>query len=227
VTAAKYVGIETARKTLGPLVTRVQEHGAEIVLTRNGKPAARIVQIPQETPITITLVSANPGDVIDGVEISDPACPFEWTDLPKAAKDWATGQGYGPDAEDELIYVVTEGAEVPTGFPVFLIERDSVRTSEIYDDFSGRSFGSYDLLDEMRAKYGLDRRAAHESIHAFLAQCVEIDGDAVIVSTRPVHPHLLDANPTDLDVRYWLTIGEGTADTIRESFAAVYGDDKD
>lgn len=41
--AARHIGIEDARKTLGDLVTAVQQ-GADVVLTRNGKPAARIVR---------------------------------------------------------------------------------------------------------------------------------------------------------------------------------------
>lgn len=47
----KYVGIEEARKHLGPLVTAAQQ-GSEIILTRNGRPAARIVAY-REDPMTI------------------------------------------------------------------------------------------------------------------------------------------------------------------------------
>ena len=51
---SEYIGIEEARKTLGDLVTAVQQ-GADIVLTRNGKPAARIVvyKEPALTKITV------------------------------------------------------------------------------------------------------------------------------------------------------------------------------
>lgn len=45
----KNVGIEEARKTLGDLVTAAQQ-GDDIVITRNGKPAARIVPI-EESPM--------------------------------------------------------------------------------------------------------------------------------------------------------------------------------
>jgi prevent-host-death family protein len=41
------IGIEDARKTLGDLVTAVQQ-GDEFVITRNGKPAARIVSYQEE-----------------------------------------------------------------------------------------------------------------------------------------------------------------------------------
>ncbi|MFF0277432.1 hypothetical protein [Streptomyces sp. NPDC004330] len=93
---------------------------------------------------------------------------------------------------------------------------------EIFDNFPGRSFSGYDLLDEVMEKYGLERREAHESIHAFLDQIVEIDGDEVILKSEATHPELLKSNPNDLDIRHWLTISDETADTIREAFAAVY-----
>lgn len=41
------IGIEDARKRLGDLVTAVQQ-GADIVLTRNGKPAARLIRYVEE-----------------------------------------------------------------------------------------------------------------------------------------------------------------------------------
>jgi prevent-host-death family protein len=46
------VGIEQARKTLGDLVTQVQQTGTAITLTRNGKPAARLT--PLEPAMTET-----------------------------------------------------------------------------------------------------------------------------------------------------------------------------
>lgn len=50
--SSKEVGIEQARKTLGDLVTAVQQ-GADVILTRNGKPAARIVRYQEEAMITV------------------------------------------------------------------------------------------------------------------------------------------------------------------------------
>jgi prevent-host-death family protein len=47
---SQYIGINEARPKLGDLVTAVQQ-GADIVLTRNGKPAARIVRY-QEDPMS-------------------------------------------------------------------------------------------------------------------------------------------------------------------------------
>lgn len=44
----KNIGIEDARKSLGGLVTAAQQ-GTDIILTRNGKPAARIIRYIEET----------------------------------------------------------------------------------------------------------------------------------------------------------------------------------
>lgn len=98
-------------------------------------------------------------------------------------------------------------------------------STEIYDDFPGRSFSNYDLLDEVTEKYGIDRREAHESIHAFLSQIVDIDGDGVILKREPVNTQLLQDNPRDLDIRHWLTISDSAVTDIRNSFAAVYETD--
>jgi prevent-host-death family protein len=46
-------GIEEARKRLGDLVTAVQQ-GADVVITRNGKPAVRLVRLQEDTMLTIT-----------------------------------------------------------------------------------------------------------------------------------------------------------------------------
>lgn len=52
--SSKVIGIEEARKQLGDLVTAVQQ-GADITITRNGKPAARLVRYqPEDTMTTIT-----------------------------------------------------------------------------------------------------------------------------------------------------------------------------
>ncbi|MFI9531062.1 type II toxin-antitoxin system Phd/YefM family antitoxin [Micromonospora rosaria] len=45
--STRKVGIEDARKRLGDLVTAAQQ-GADIILTRNGRPVARL--IPYEEP---------------------------------------------------------------------------------------------------------------------------------------------------------------------------------
>jgi prevent-host-death family protein len=54
------VGIEDARKRLGDLVTAVQQ-GADVILTRNGKPAARIVRFQEDAMITVAELAAAVG----------------------------------------------------------------------------------------------------------------------------------------------------------------------
>lgn len=49
-------GIKEARQALGTLVARVQQ-GAEITLTRNGRPVARIVKFEEPT-MTVTAVKS-------------------------------------------------------------------------------------------------------------------------------------------------------------------------
>lgn len=51
--SSKHVGIEDARKALGPLVEEAQD-GTEIVLTRHGRPVARIVSIEERPMPTFT-----------------------------------------------------------------------------------------------------------------------------------------------------------------------------
>lgn len=52
--SSKEVGIEEARKRLGDLVTAAQQ-GTDIVLTRNGKPAARIARHQEDIVVTLDL----------------------------------------------------------------------------------------------------------------------------------------------------------------------------
>ncbi|TFI30180.1 type II toxin-antitoxin system prevent-host-death family antitoxin [Streptomyces sp. 4R-3d] len=51
--SSKEVGIEDARKTLGDLANEVRYTGASVILTRNGKPVARIA--PLEPPMAVTV----------------------------------------------------------------------------------------------------------------------------------------------------------------------------
>lgn len=55
----KEVGIETARKVLGDLVTQVQQ-GADVVITRNGKPVVRFVNYVEQM-VTITELAQRVG----------------------------------------------------------------------------------------------------------------------------------------------------------------------
>lgn len=95
-------------------------------------------------------------------------------------------------------------------------------STDIYAGKPGRAIGTYDLLAEITDTYGLDRREAHDGIHAFLDQIVDIDGDDAIIASAPVRPELLVSNEHDLDIDYWLTVSDETADSIREAFAAAY-----
>lgn len=85
----------------------------------------------------------------------------------------------------------------------------------------GRGISPYDLLDDVMERTGMGRVEAHDSIHALLDQLVADDGeDAVIIHRVPIQPELLKRNPNQLDVYYWLTIRQETADLILEALAA-------
>lgn len=93
----------------------------------------------------------------------------------------------------------------------------------ICDNSPGRSIATYDLLDEVEERYGLGHREAHEAIHALLEQLVSIDGEErVVIDRRPQRPELLKSNPSDLDVRYWLTVRAESVDDIRAALEAQY-----
>lgn len=67
--SSKEVGIEEARKRLGDLVTAAQQ-GGDIILTRNGKPAARLVRM--EETVTVTTATTYGADFshdkqVDGI----------------------------------------------------------------------------------------------------------------------------------------------------------------
>lgn len=59
--SSQHVGIETARKTLGDLVTAAQQ-GADIVLTRNGKPAARLIAYREPAMTDVRILTSTLGD---------------------------------------------------------------------------------------------------------------------------------------------------------------------
>ncbi|MGK3105336.1 type II toxin-antitoxin system Phd/YefM family antitoxin [Streptomyces sp. WAC05858] len=65
---SKEVGIEQARKTLGDLVNEVRYSGADITLTRNGKPVARIA--PLESAMAIAVGTR--------VTVPDYSVPEDW-----------------------------------------------------------------------------------------------------------------------------------------------------
>jgi len=67
--SSQYIGIETARKALGDLVTAVQQ-GADIVLTRNGHPAARLIRFQEDIVTTMLATVATAGTITDQNKIS-------------------------------------------------------------------------------------------------------------------------------------------------------------
>lgn len=60
----KDIGIKQARPILGDLVTAVQQ-GADVVLTRNGKPVARIVRYKEQGMDHISYTETYNGDIAD------------------------------------------------------------------------------------------------------------------------------------------------------------------
>ncbi|MFJ2630815.1 hypothetical protein ACIO6U_02475 [Streptomyces sp. NPDC087422] len=93
---------------------------------------------------------------------------------------------------------------------------------EIASNNPGRTVYPYDLLDDVMEDTGLSRADAHAGIHAMLDDLINLDGeDTVILSRRPVDPALLESNPNDLDVYYWLTVSDETAQAIRDALAAT------
>lgn len=98
---------------------------------------------------------------------------------------------------------------------------------EIFCNTNGRALSRYDLLDDIQNLTGLPRTEAHAAIHAILEQLVDIDGDDIILSTRPDRPELLQANPHDLDINTWLTIADSTAQEIRDALAAQHATEQD
>lgn len=89
----------------------------------------------------------------------------------------------------------------------------------------GRTIYRYDLLDEVMEQTGMDKREAHDSIHALLDQLVAVDGEeAVVIHHEPVQPELLKSNPNDLDIYSWVTIRQEAADLVLEVLTAQHSD---
>lgn len=55
--SSKFIGIEDARKDLGNLITQVQQ-GTDVVLTRNGRPTARLVRYQEAIAMLATVATA-------------------------------------------------------------------------------------------------------------------------------------------------------------------------
>lgn len=95
--------------------------------------------------------------------------------------------------------------------------------TEIASHIPGRRVHGYDLLDEITERHNLSDRKAHDAIHAYLEQLIQDDGeDVVILDRRPVDPGLLESNPNDRDVYWWLTISDDAAEAIRGAVEAEH-----
>ncbi|ROQ69159.1 hypothetical protein EDD93_3656 [Streptomyces sp. 840.1] len=94
-------------------------------------------------------------------------------------------------------------------------------TTDIFEGMTGRGLISYDLCDEAMETYGLTQREAHEAISAFV-QGLADDDSAIILDRQPTRPELLVNNPGDVDVDYWVTVSDETADHIRGALAASF-----
>lgn len=81
---------------------------------------------------TITLVSAAPGDLIDGVELGDPDCPNipGLMDHPEVA-EFLRANGYGPGNPDELMYLLQGDASIPEGLESVTITLPPVYTVQV------------------------------------------------------------------------------------------------
>jgi prevent-host-death family protein len=120
--SSQHVGIETARKTLGDLVTAAQQ-GADIVLTRNGKPAARLIAY-REPAMTIEIYPASkrlPPTRTERATIPVPL-PAEILAWHEQAHEGATYEVYTRDGE-MLGEVDTGGGWVDVIARVMLAER--------------------------------------------------------------------------------------------------------
>jgi len=121
------IGIEDARKRLGDLVTAVQQ-GSDVVLTRNGKPAARLVRYVEEMVSLAELarrvgMQSAPEKVARWAGCLAPHDPRTGT-LPKP---W---HGMGMDAA----FTAAQADQLEADWHR---DRDAVEDGDIYDPYPG------------------------------------------------------------------------------------------
>lgn len=69
-----------------------------------------------------TLISALSDDRVNDIyPDAREALAEDVAQLPQAAYDWATAQGWGVDQPDELIYIV-DGEVDPRGYPTYTVQ---------------------------------------------------------------------------------------------------------
>lgn len=98
--------------------------------------------------------------------------------------------------------------------------------TEIASHHAGRGVpATYPLLDRVTQRYEIDVEAAHDAIHAYLGQLIQVDGtDAVIRGERPMRPELLENNPHDLDIHRWVDLDPDSVGVIEDLIAEAYGE---
>lgn len=106
------IGIEEARKRLGDLVT-VAQQGTDVILTRNGKPAARIVRYIDEV-VTVADIAAAVGMRAAPEKVAMFAGCFTEPDFARTGRLPKPWHGKGLAAEftrDEADQIITEWHE--------------------------------------------------------------------------------------------------------------------
>lgn len=102
---------------------------------------------------TITLVSAAPGDIIDGTELAELGGLYaRLCDL--GAKQWLDSTGYGPDNPDQLVYVLDDDAALPAGHQTFRVEVPTLTPREAAAREVMHTMPAAELL-EMHLSYGV------------------------------------------------------------------------
>ncbi|MEU8158058.1 type II toxin-antitoxin system Phd/YefM family antitoxin [Micromonospora sp. NPDC048986] len=106
---SKNVGIEEARKRLGELVTAAQQ-GTDVILTRNGKPAARIVAFKEHTVVSSMESASTPiasGGYTYDHEVDGP----DFVDFTAAElRTLASERGYDFSSHPEIVIAAAEKA---------------------------------------------------------------------------------------------------------------------
>jgi len=97
------IGIEEARKTLGDIVASVRHTGQSVILTKNGKPAARIVPVEIVTYYAVVVRGEQPGSLGEDLAGSEVETDAE-------IAEWAMANGVTSDDPDVWV-LVTEDDE--------------------------------------------------------------------------------------------------------------------
>jgi prevent-host-death family protein len=243
----KEIGLREARAQLGDLVAAAQHGGHITYITRHGRRAAAIVPInrvaPQEQAMTVTLYETNSDLLV--IARGDNA----WTLHPgddllgqfaAHAAAWSTGD-WEPNEDDGQTRADLDGLKEVAKWDAdngltLLVGADSLgraareylpatattETVQIAEHQQGRGGYSYPLAIEVADILGVGIAQANDEILSTLRQLVDIDGPGIILDRQPIRPELLDYNPNDLDVDYWLTISEETASEIRCAVASQH-----